>query len=212
VTGEDYRWSVRSSVQPGGRVPAPGELALVQAFINTHYDLEFTHGADLLATPKALSKWLRAHDLLRAPARLDDRDVARAVAAREGLRALARGSAATARAAAPGTRRSVDREQLERLNVAASGAAAEVRFTPTGPQLALAHDGGIAAAIGVLLALTAQAMFGGSWWRLKICPGEDCGWAFYDHSRNQTGRWCSMAVCGGRAKARTHYARRRGST
>jgi predicted RNA-binding Zn ribbon-like protein len=64
-------------------------------------------------------------------------------------------------------------------------------------------------ALGVVLAITARAMVDGSWSRLKVCPGEDCGWAFYDHSRNQTGRWCSMSVCGGRAKARAHYRRRR---
>ncbi len=38
------------SVQPGGRRPAPSELALVQAFINSHYDLEVNHGAELFAT------------------------------------------------------------------------------------------------------------------------------------------------------------------
>jgi len=50
----------------------------------------------------------------------------------------------------------------------------------------------------------------GRWERLKICPGRDCGWAFYDHSRNGSGRWCSMTICGGREKARTHYRRNRG--
>ena len=49
----------------------------------------------------------------------------------------------------------------------------------------------------------------GSWARLKVCPGVDCGWVFYDHSRNNSSRWCSMAVCGGRTKARSHYRRRR---
>jgi predicted RNA-binding Zn ribbon-like protein len=57
--------------------------------------------------------------------------------------------------------------------------------------------------------MTAAAMLDGSFSRLKICPGPDCDWAFYDHSRNQSGRWCSMAVCGGRVKARAHYHRRR---
>jgi predicted RNA-binding Zn ribbon-like protein len=32
---------------------------------------------------------------------------------------------------------------------------------------------------------------------------------FFDNSRNQSGRWCSMSVCGGREKAKTHYRRRR---
>lgn len=43
--------------------------------------------------------------------------------------------------------------------------------------------------------------------RVKICPADDCRWAFYDASRNGSRQWCSMAVCGNRAKARAHRAR-----
>lgn len=46
--------------------------------------------------------------------------------------------------------------------------------------------------------------------RLKICPGAgDCGWLFYDTSKNASRRWCSMEGCGSRVKMRRHYARRR---
>ena len=38
---------------------------------------------------------------------------------------------------------------------------------------------------------------------------EPCGWAFYDRSSNASAIWCSMAVCGGRAKAIAYYRRRR---
>ena len=41
---------------------------------------------------------------------------------------------------------------------------------------------------------------------VQACPGEGCGWVFADPRRRR--RWCSMAVCGNRAKART-YARRK---
>lgn len=40
------------------------------------------------------------------------------------------------------------------------------------------------------------------------CPGEGCGWLFADRRRRR--RWCSMAACGNRAKAR-RYAERHGS-
>lgn len=40
--------------------------------------------------------------------------------------------------------------------------------------------------------------------RIKICPADDCRWAFYDTSKNQSRQWCSMRVCGNRAKARRH--------
>jgi predicted RNA-binding Zn ribbon-like protein len=54
-------------------------------------------------------------------------------------------------------------------------------------------------------------MLDGTWARLKACPGRDCGWVFYDHSRNQSARWCSMKVCGDREKARAYYQRRTAS-
>jgi CGNR zinc finger/Putative stress-induced transcription regulator len=43
--------------------------------------------------------------------------------------------------------------------------------------------------------------------RLKICPADNCRWAFYDTSRNRSRQWCSMKVCGNRAKARAHRQR-----
>jgi predicted RNA-binding Zn ribbon-like protein len=42
---------------------------------------------------------------------------------------------------------------------------------------------------------------------VKACPGEGCGWLFLDPRGRRT--WCTMAVCGNRAKVRAHAARRR---
>ncbi|TDE13076.1 CGNR zinc finger domain-containing protein [Jiangella asiatica] len=39
--------------------------------------------------------------------------------------------------------------------------------------------------------------------RLGECPS--CGWLFLDTSRNHRRRWCSMATCGSRDKARRYY-------
>jgi len=41
-----------------------------------------------------------------------------------------------------------------------------------------------------------------------LCAGKECGWVFLDPSRRR--RWCTMAVCGNRAKARRFAERRRG--
>jgi len=49
----------------------------------------------------------------------------------------------------------------------------------------------------------------GTWARLKVCAEDACMWAFYDRSKNRSGNWCSMAVCGNRMKARRHYQRAR---
>jgi predicted RNA-binding Zn ribbon-like protein len=43
--------------------------------------------------------------------------------------------------------------------------------------------------------------------RVKQCPGPDCGWLFLDQSKNNSRRWCDMAVCGNRFKAKQHRAR-----
>jgi len=210
MTGEnDGGWLVPSSTQPGGRPPAPGGLGLVQAFINSHYDLEVDHGADLLATPRELRRWLRAHRLIEPRVRVGRGDLQRALSVREGLRELARGNGVR-----PPIDGSPDEEALidaaRALNTAGTGAGVEVRFSPRGARFVRAQDAGVGGALGLVLALAARAMIDGSWPRLKVCPGDDCGWAFYDHSRNQTSRWCSMSVCGGRAKARSHYRRHRG--
>ncbi|MGA4841900.1 CGNR zinc finger domain-containing protein [Streptomyces sp. G45] len=47
--------------------------------------------------------------------------------------------------------------------------------------------------------------------RIRACAHEACVLHFFDTSRNGTRRWCSMAVCGNRAKASRHYARARAS-
>ncbi len=190
---------LRDAPQPGGRDPAPGELALVQSFINSHYDLVVEHGRDLLSTPTSAGRWLADRQLLSARVRLTSADVRRLISAREGLRALA--------GANNGPR---DSYAIAGLNRAAQSASVEIRFSEDGPQFLAAGRGPLDRALGTVLAVAATAMIDGSWSRLKACPGEDCGWAFYDHSRNQSGRWCSMAVCGGRAKARSHYRRYRG--
>jgi predicted RNA-binding Zn ribbon-like protein len=198
----DVAWRARSLVQPGGRAPAPGELALVQSFMNSYFDLEVEHGADLFATPAALADWLAGRGLMTRADALGRGDLRRAVAAREGLRSLTR---ANSEPGGPGVAAT-----LAGLNEAARGAAVEIRFAEDGPRFVVAGRGRLDGALGVLLAIAASAMIDGSWPRLKLCPGEHCGWAFYDHSRNQSGRWCSMTVCGGRAKARAHYRRLRG--
>jgi predicted RNA-binding Zn ribbon-like protein len=46
--------------------------------------------------------------------------------------------------------------------------------------------------------------------RVRECAGDPCGWLFLDLSRNGSRRWCDMADCGNRAKARRYRARRKG--
>lgn len=43
--------------------------------------------------------------------------------------------------------------------------------------------------------------------RLRICDNPDCGWFFYDESKNRTRRWCESGTCGNLVKVRRHRAR-----
>lgn len=42
---------------------------------------------------------------------------------------------------------------------------------------------------------------------VRFCEAPDCEWLFLDRSRNRSRRWCDMASCGNRQKARRHYQR-----
>jgi hypothetical protein len=47
--------------------------------------------------------------------------------------------------------------------------------------------------------------------RLRPCENPECALFLIDHSKPNKARWCSMAVCGNRMKARRHYERTRGT-
>jgi predicted RNA-binding Zn ribbon-like protein len=43
--------------------------------------------------------------------------------------------------------------------------------------------------------------------RIRECAADDCQLIFYDESRSNNRRWCSMQRCGNRAKVRAHRTR-----
>ncbi|WP_218105341.1 CGNR zinc finger domain-containing protein [Micromonospora rhizosphaerae] len=45
--------------------------------------------------------------------------------------------------------------------------------------------------------------------RLRPCANLECRLYLIDHSKSNNARWCSMAICGNRMKARRHYERAR---
>jgi predicted RNA-binding Zn ribbon-like protein len=199
---EDRVWRrERAAPQPGGRPPAPGQLALFQAFLNSHFDLVEHWGVDLLADPVGLRSWLVSRNLIGRRDPVREVDVARVLTVREGFRQLI--------AAAAGTGAPPEPDRRARLDHALAGASFELRMSEAGPRLVPAGAGALDRALAVLLSIATRSMLEGSWSRLKTCPGRHCGWVFYDLSRNNSGRWCSMTVCGGREKSRAHYRRHR---
>jgi predicted RNA-binding Zn ribbon-like protein len=179
-------------VQPGDREPAPGSLRVVQAFVNT---VDREHGPDLLAEAAGLEEWFARHML---PTRVQAGDLETAREVREALRSLL-----LANNGEP-----YDPAAHEVLERAARRARLEAVFPPDGAAL-VPRAGGVDGALGRILAAAFAAMLDGSWKRLKSCPRDVCGWAFYDRSSNASAHWCSMRVCGGRVKAGAYYRRRR---
>jgi predicted RNA-binding Zn ribbon-like protein len=181
--------------QSGGRRPAPGRLALVQAFANSFYDLEHQRGTDLFETPAGLAAWLAVRGL--GAGAVSAAELRRAVAVREGIRASLRAHNGMPR----------DTTALAALREAADGLTVAFRVDPEGRTEPVPAGPGVAGALGLVLAIVHEARVQGTWSRLKACPGSDCGWAFYDHSTSRTSTWCSMRVCGGREKARAYRRR-----
>lgn len=183
------------TVQPGGREPAPGPLALVQMLVNT---VDREHGPDLLEEVAGLTDWLDVRGLLEPGVIPNAQELEAARDLREALRSMLHANNGAPED--PGARAVLE----------AVAARAELRptFPSEGPEL-VPGRGGVDGALGRVVAATFAAMLDGSWARLKACPREVCGWAFYDRSSNASATWCSMAVCGGRVKAGAYYRRRR---
>jgi predicted RNA-binding Zn ribbon-like protein len=181
-------------MQASKRQDAPGELELVREFVNTR-DLEIQ--TEALASPEDLDRWLREHDLLTQTAQCGR--LADALELREALRQLA-----LANSGIP-----LDQSAVRVLDRACERARVELRFLPNGTSSLQPQATGIHEALGRLLIIVNRSMADGTWRRLRVCPSEDCLWAFYDHSKNGLGRWCQMAECGNRAKVRNYRQRHR---
>jgi predicted RNA-binding Zn ribbon-like protein len=60
------------------------------------------------------------------------------------------------------------------------------------------------ALLGPISLAALEMLAGGHFERLKQCPNHECGWLFFDHSKNNSRRWCDMATCGNRSKVKRH--------
>lgn len=165
--------------------PSPA-AALVLDFANT---VDIEDATDVLATGEGTASWLRERGLS------DDADVGELLILRAGLRArllIANGGAA-------------DEDAIAAAEALLSRVPVTVRlgggFEPEAPL-------GAPGAVGALAAAWALTVACGDWARLKQCPDHECGWVFWDATRSRTRRWCTMRVCGNRAKVRAYAARK----
>ena len=177
---------------------APDQLELVRGFVNTR---ELDPDVEAIETPDALAAWLSDRGLLADGAELVESDLRRAHEFREALRSLM-----LANNGAP-----LDPAAVDTVNAAVGDAALSIRFGGDGePELAV-EASGLDAAIARLAAIVYEAKVDGTWRRLKVCAADDCRWAFYDRSRNRSGTWCAMGVCGNRNKVRAYRERQAGA-
>ncbi|WP_282088128.1 CGNR zinc finger domain-containing protein [Streptomyces tendae] len=163
------------------RSPAPGGLGLVETLVNT---LDLETGADALDTEEGRARLGMAQD-----------DVPAARELRESLRATL-----LAHAGHPPHRRVTPLGEL----LAAAPLVVTVDPADGSAALAPAREGSLTARVA---AAVAQALVAGTWSRFKACEAADCHWAYYDRSPAGRGRWCSMQVCGARAKMRRYRAK-----
>jgi len=175
--------------------PAPGHLEHIRAFVNT---LDIEAGTDELDTSASLEDWLRTRELIPGPVAASAGDLRRAVGLREALREVLSGHVGAGhRADAP----------QARLRAVTDGLAARFEIGDDGTVRTAPAGGAVADGLAALMLIAAEATTLGTWQRLKVCGADDCRWAFYDRSPARTGCWCSMAVCGSRAKSRAFRRR-----
>lgn len=202
-------------------IPAVDRLALIGGrlcldFVNT---ANWQNGAALderLNTMRDLHVWAQRLGLIdrkarsgltagaRAAPNRAARELREALALRQSLRCIL---GAIADGARPGPR-----DALEDLNrVLGQRAGCRLRGSRGGfaldPGASLASWLTRPVAYSALELLTSARLD-----RLRLCPGQRCGWMFLDESPNGLRRWCSMATCGNRHKAQRHYAATRAPT
>jgi predicted RNA-binding Zn ribbon-like protein len=174
---------------PAGIQAAPA--ALVRDFVNT---LDVESGEEQLQSPRELARWLRDRGL-PAGRSVTDADLSAALALREGLRAELRAHHDNAGAPARG--------HLDQV-MAAYPLRVSVR---TGTPELEPVGSGTSAGLARIVAAVAESHADRTWQRLKVCAESTCQWAFVDTSKNQSRSWCSMRVCGNRAKTKAYRAR-----
>jgi predicted RNA-binding Zn ribbon-like protein len=187
---------VGEQIEPGGRPKAPGRLELLQRFINS-YNHDLPLEWDRIGTPKRAQAWLRQKRLVAAGDRISDVDAARLRELREAMRALAianQGGQSGAAAA----------DVIRRVSAAAQ---LSVVIDDTGRTALEPAGRGIDGAVATLLGILHEAQLTGHWSRMKGC--RQCGYAFFDRSKNRSAAWCAMSICGNRTKNRAYYRRRR---
>jgi predicted RNA-binding Zn ribbon-like protein len=179
--------------------PAPMPLLAVQSFANT---LDVESGEDLLDSTETFQKWLEESELVKPGFKVRPDHLRQARELREALRdnltAHSNGGS--------------DPDSAQRM--AKRAGTLHIGLVPDDAgrlSLDLSPVDSFADLGSQLMAIAFQAQIDGTWERLKLCENPECQWAFYDSSRNRSGSWCRMGLCGNRLKNRAYRERHRAS-
>ena len=182
--------------EAAGTSVVPAELSLVKAFLNS---VDIEEGTDRFETAESTRAWLIKRDLPGGDAKWSKRERDALIGVREALRAVV-----AAHGSAPPS------EALQVIAAAARTAPLTVELDQTGFADLRPTGHGLDALIARLLGDIASAQRIGTWLNLRVCRRDVCRWAFYDASRNHSGVWCTMSICGNRVKSANLRRRRSG--
>lgn len=182
-------------------VPVAGHPAL--ELCNTRAGWRTEHPREYLTGYAELAVWARENDLLTRAATLDLLDEARA--------------RPRAAAAVLGAARRFREELYDSLVEGSARATAAVAHTTAralddavpvaGPGWHLAPGSTLRAPLDAFALAALPLLQDGRSTGVHRCAGAGCGWLFHDPAHRR--RWCTMAVCGNRAKARRFAERHR---
>lgn len=145
---------------------------------------------ELLGTPADLDRWLVSSGLAQSPPGAEPQDAELARDLREAIYAIAAGQS--------------DGAARERLNAVAALPAARPRLTASGR---LVREGSARQLLATIAREAVELLGSDDRARIRACEGDGCALLFLDLSRSGRRRWCSMAGCGNRAKARAFRER-----
>ncbi|BBX89688.1 CGNR zinc finger domain-containing protein [Mycolicibacterium boenickei] len=138
---------------------------------------------DVLAEQPHADVWLREHGATEA-------ELVELIAARNALQAVVRGT-----------------DTAVALDPFVNAAVLRGRATENGLNWEFDADDARRGALRAILAWDALRAEGAG--RLRACANPDCRLFLIDRSKPNTARWCSMAACGNRTKARRYHQRAR---
>jgi predicted RNA-binding Zn ribbon-like protein len=171
-------------------------------FVNTVGN-RMSSARDYFSSPRDALRWARLVGIHARTGDISRSDLAEIRGRRENLHAL---FAPCCCGLSPNTR------ALAHLNrdVAALSGSRALRRVAGGYRWTV--TGSAAERLAYLIDADAADLLNSGRFRLiSQCQDHSCGWLFLDRSKRKNRRWCSMADCGNRAKARRHYAHTRDS-